>query len=260
MNGAPNPPGSVSLSPVARPDIRHILVVDDHVSFAEALAYRLDAEPGVHAFAATTVQQAQWVLAQRHVDVVLLNIGLEGGKGIGFARRAAAENSAVRIVVVTASEAEEHILEALDAGVSGWVPKGESVEYLMTVVNGTLCGETWIPPRLLTQVLAELKAATRHRTDHDQGLAVLTKREREILQCLVSGMTRDEIAEQLYLSRNTVRTHIQNSLKKLNVHSTLAAVSLARRILNRNPDAFLTDSGTASLSSRPSFPRTLSSG
>jgi DNA-binding NarL/FixJ family response regulator len=245
MTGPPRLPlGPASVSRMARPDVRHILVVDDHVSFAEALAYRLDAEPGVHAFAATTVQQAEWVLAQRHVDVILLNVELEEGKGIRFAREASAEHPAVRIVAVTASEAEEHILDALDAGISGWVPKGESVEYLMTVVSGTLSGETWIPPRLLTRVLAELKAR-RHRAEHEQSLAALTKREKEVLACLVSGMTRDEIADELFLSRNTVRTHIQNALKKLDVHSTLAAVSLARRILNRNPEAFLADSGTA---------------
>lgn len=232
------------VSRMAKPDLRHILVVDDHVSFAEALAYRLDAEPGVHAFAATTVQQAHWVLAQRHVDVMLLNVELEEGKGIAFARQAAIEHPDLRIVAVTASDAEDRILEALDAGVSGWVPKGESVEYLMTVVTGTLCGETWIPPRLLTRVLAELKAARRHHAEHEQNLAALTKREKEVLRCLASGMTRDEIADQLYLSRNTVRTHIQNSLKKLDVHSTLAAVSLARRIMSRNPEAFLADSGT----------------
>jgi DNA-binding NarL/FixJ family response regulator len=245
MTGPVKPPlGPASVSRMARPDLKHILVVDDHVSFAEALAYRLDAEAGVHAFAATTIQQAQWVLAQRHVDVMLLNVELEEGNGIAFVRQAAAEHPDLRIVAVTASEAEDRILEALDAGISGWVPKGESVEYLMTVVSGTLCGETWIPPRLLTRVLAELKVARRHHAEYEQSLASLTKREKEVLRCLVSGMTRDEIADQLYLSRNTVRTHIQNSLKKLDVHSTLAAVSLARRVLNKNPEAFLADSGT----------------
>jgi DNA-binding NarL/FixJ family response regulator len=231
---------------MARPDVRHILIVDDHVSFAEALAYRLDAEPGVHAFAATTAQQAQWVLAQRHVDVVLFSVELDGGKGIAFARQAAATQPAVRLVAVTADEAEDHIVEALDAGTSGWVPKGESVEYLMTVIRGTLCGETWIPPRLLTGVLAELRTA-RRGAEPDQALAALTKREMEVIRCLASGMTREEIADHLYLSRNTVRTHIQNSLKKLDVHSTLAAVSLVRRILSRSPEAFLAGSGTAGL-------------
>jgi DNA-binding NarL/FixJ family response regulator len=238
------PPGRPSLSLMARPDVRHVLIVDDQVSFAEALAYRLDAEPGVHAFAATTVQQARWVLAQRHVDVLLLNVDLEGGQGIEFAREAAAEHPAVRVVAVTASEAEDQILEALDAGIVGWVPKDESVQYLMAVVYGTLCGETWIPPRLLTRVIAELKATRHHRSDHDQSLAALTRREKEVLECLVSGMTRDEIADRLYLSRNTVRTHIQNSLKKLNVHSTLAAVSLARRVWSRSHEAFIADSRT----------------
>jgi len=219
--------GLAPSSRTSRPKATQVLVVDDHVSFAEALACRLDTETGMHAFAATTIEQAEWVLAQREVDVVLLNVELGGS--IAFSRHALSTHPDLHIVVVAASEGEDYVVEAVRAGVSAWVSKNESVDHLLSAVSGTLRGETWIPPRLLTSVIAELKSAQRDRVEHGQLLDALTRREKEVLRCLASGLTRDEIADQLYLSRNTVRTHIQSCLKKLNVHSTLAAVALARR-------------------------------
>jgi DNA-binding NarL/FixJ family response regulator len=212
-----------------RPSDRMILVVDDHVAFAEALAAVLDDVPGFQAFEATTITEAQQVLDGQEVDVVLLEVDLNGDDGIGFARRARSAKPDLRVVAVTASEDQNRIVKAVRVGVSGWVPKDEPIEYLVCVVNGVLRGETWIPPRLLTQVLAELFSAQRDARGLDQRLTTLSKREREVLDCLTRGMKKDEIARHLCVSRNTVRTHIQNILGKLGVHSILAAIALARR-------------------------------
>jgi DNA-binding NarL/FixJ family response regulator len=208
---------------------RQLLVVDDHRAFAEALVCRLGAEPEINAFAATTIPQARWVLTERQVDVALIDVDLDGHDGIRFAAEALADNPDVRVIVVTAGEDESRVVEAARMGVSGWVPKDESIEHLLAVVRGALRGETWIPPRLLTRVLAELTSAQRDHAEHESLMATLTRRESEILQCLASGMSREAIAGHLCLSRNTVRTHIQNLMGKLDVHSTLAAVALARR-------------------------------
>jgi RNA polymerase sigma factor (sigma-70 family) len=205
------------------------LVVDDHVAFAEALATVLDDVPGFQAFEATTIAEAQRVLDGQEVDVVLLEVDLNGDDGIGFARRARSEKPDLRVIAVTASEDQNRIVKAVRAGVSGWVPKDEPIEYLVSVVTGVLRGETWIPPRLLTQVLAELFSAQRDARGLNQRLTTLSKREREVLDCLTRGMKKDEIARHLCVSRNTVRTHIQNILGKLRVHSILAAIALARR-------------------------------
>jgi DNA-binding NarL/FixJ family response regulator len=78
-------------------------------------------------------------------------------------------------------------------------------------------------------VLSDLMAAEQERNEHETLVGALTPREREVLQCMVSGMTRSSIAQHLFLSPNTVRTHMQNVLGKLGVHSTLAAVAVARR-------------------------------
>lgn len=168
-------------------------------------------------------------LTKRRIDIVLLDVDLDGDDGIRFASKVRSANRDVRIVVVTACADESRVVDAVCAGVCGWVQKDEPVEHLLTVIYGSLRGETWIPPRLLTGVLAELMSARIDRAEHELLIATLTKREKEILRCLASGMPRDAIAGQLYLSRNTVRTHIQNLLGKLDVHSTLEAVALARR-------------------------------
>jgi DNA-binding NarL/FixJ family response regulator len=211
------------------PPDRAVLVVDDHVSFAEALATLLDGVPGLTAQAATTIGEAQRVLAESAVDVMLLEVGLAGDDGISFARSALRTNPRLRIIAVTASQNESRAVEAVRAGISGWVPKEEPIGELIETVRGTLEGETWIPPRLLTHVLVELVAAQQDTSGLERLLATLTRREHEILGCLLRGMKTDEIAELLCLSVHTLRTHIRNILRKLNVHSMLAAVALARQ-------------------------------
>lgn len=213
----------------AGPAIRKILVLDGYVTFAEALARRLDVEPGMRAFAATRIDQARRMLAKTRFDILLLDVMIDGQDGLRFADEALSEDPDIRIVVVTAGEENSQVVEAVRVGVSGWVPKSEPIEHLLAVVRGAMRGETWIPPALLTHVLAELKAAQRVHAERDALLARLTKREKEVMRCLVAGMSVDATAAQLYLSRNTVRTHIQNVLGKLHVHSAVAAVAVARR-------------------------------
>jgi DNA-binding NarL/FixJ family response regulator len=222
-------PTALASRRLPEPPARSLLVVDDYVAFAEALAWRLDTEPGLTASAVTTIEQARLALADRRFDVLLLDVDLDGHDGLRFAGEVLSASPHTRIVVVSAGDDEGKVVEAVRLGVCGWVPKGEPIEHLLAVVRGSFRGETWIPPRLLTHVLAELKSVQRDRAEHEGLLAALTRRENEILSCLAVGMNVNAIAGQLYLSRNTVRTHIQNMLGKLNVHSAVAAVAVARR-------------------------------
>jgi len=214
---------------IAGPAVSRILVLDGYVTFAEALARRLNVEPGMQAFAATTIAQARRMLAKTRSDILLLDVKIDGQDGLRFADEVLSGDPEIRIVVVTAGEENSQIVEAVWVGVCGWVAKSEPIDHLLAVVRGALRGETWIPPPLLTHVLAELKAARGDHSERDALLARLTKREKEIMRCLVAGMSVDATAARLYLSRNTVRTHIQNVLGKLNVHSAVAAVAVARR-------------------------------
>ncbi|MET9916781.1 response regulator transcription factor [Streptomyces sp. NPDC006435] len=231
-----------------------VLVVDDHRIFAESLAAALTAEPDVDVAAAGSGPAALRCLERataegRGYDVVLVDAELgalapgvrpapvpvpNGGEnapvdGLSLVAGVHIARPAVRTVVLAERDDPHRAALALQAGASGWVAKDCSLQRLLAVVRGVLRGETHLPPALLTGVLKELTAARKHRTESERLVESLTPREREVLRCMVAGLGRKAVAERLFLSPHTVRTHMQNVLGKLGVHSTLAAVALARR-------------------------------
>ncbi|GGT34696.1 response regulator transcription factor [Streptomyces purpureus] len=228
-----------------------VLVVDDHRIFAESLAAALAAEPDVDVSAAGSGPAALRCLERaaaegRRFDVMLVDADLGAGAapavarpvpdgpdplvdGISLVTGVRSGQPAVRMVVLAEKDDPRRAALALQAGASGWVAKDCSLQRLLTVIRGVLRDETHLPPALLTGVLRELTAARKHRTESEQLVESLTPREREVLRCMVAGLGRKAVAERLFLSPHTVRTHMQNVLGKLGVHSTLAAVALARR-------------------------------
>ncbi|WNF31245.1 response regulator transcription factor [Streptomyces sp. C11-1] len=232
-----------------------VLVVDDHRIFAESLAAALAAEPDVDVSAAGNGPAALRALERaaaegRAYDVMLVDAELgaltpdgapavavpaprqgEPGlvDGISLVAGVRSGRPAVRSVVLAEKDDPRCAARALQAGASGWVAKDCSLQRLLAVIRGVLRDETHLPPALLTGVLRELTAARKHRTESERLVESLTPREREVLRCMVAGLGRKAVAELLFLSPHTVRTHMQNVLGKLGVHSTLAAVALARR-------------------------------
>ncbi|MFG2650885.1 LuxR C-terminal-related transcriptional regulator [Streptomyces sp. NPDC048436] len=232
-----------------------VLVVDDHRIFAESLAAALAAEPDVDVSAAGSGPAALRCLERgiaegRRYDVLLVDADLgatasvpgvrpapsvqEGNAdglvdGISLVAGVRSGQPMVRTVVLAERDDPRRAALALQAGASGWVAKDCSLSRLLTVIRGVLREETHLPPALLTGVLRELTAARKHRTESERLVESLTPREREVLRCMVAGLGRKAVAERLFLSPHTVRTHMQNVLGKLGVHSTLAAVALARR-------------------------------
>ncbi|WP_031053179.1 MULTISPECIES: response regulator transcription factor [unclassified Streptomyces] len=230
-----------------------VLVVDDHRIFAESLAAALAAEPDVEVSAAGSGPAALRALERaaaegRGYDVLLVDaeLGAQSAAdppvvpeprreesaavhGIALVAGVRAARPGVRCVVLAEKDDPRTAARALQAGASGWVAKDCSLQRLLAVVRGVLRDETHLPPALLTGVLRELTAARKHRTESERLVESLTPREREVLRCMVAGLGRKAVAERLFLSPHTVRTHMQNVLGKLGVHSTLAAVALARR-------------------------------
>jgi DNA-binding NarL/FixJ family response regulator len=133
------------------------------------------------------------------------------------------------VVAMSESRDERLLGAAVRAGVRGWVEPTTSANHLVRVLHGVARGETWFPPALMTSVLDSLLEANIAGVKEDSVLSTLSGRERTVLACLVQGLSRQEIAKQLCVSPHTVRTHINNLLHKLDVHTTLAAVSIARR-------------------------------
>ncbi|MFF7452699.1 LuxR C-terminal-related transcriptional regulator [Kitasatospora sp. NPDC008115] len=149
--------------------------------------------------------------------------------GITLLARVRRHHPGLRAIVLATADDPQRAARALHAGATGWVAKESSLARLLAVIRGVLRDETHLPPALLTGVIRELTTARRDRTESERLVDTLTPREKQILRCMVAGLGRQAVAERLYLSPHTVRTHMQNVLGKLGVHSTLAAVAVARR-------------------------------
>ena len=205
-----------------------VLIVDDHALFAEALAARLGREPDLVILPiAADVRRALALTATERPRVLVLDLTLGAESGLDVLDRVRERHPDVRVVVLTAMDDLDTMVRAVRRGAVGWLEKTESAELVARVVRSAARQGGWIPPDVLGDVLRALV-----RDGGDAGgdlLAGLTPREREVLQCMVDGLGRTEIAGRLGLSANTVRTHTQNLLAKLGLHSALEAITLAMR-------------------------------
>lgn len=208
-------------------------VIDGQRTFAEAVAATIAAEPGLDLVAvAESTTAARRLLHGRHVDVVLLDSELTGS--LDFAAEltstGAATASPVRVIMLGPVSGVARAVEALRAGIAGWVPKEESVEQLLRIISGAMRDELWLPPTVLAPVLKLLlRNQDERNTPGNHPLGTLTPREREVLAYLAEGNGRRETAERMHLSTHTVRSHLQNLMGKLGVHTTLEAVAVARQ-------------------------------
>jgi DNA-binding NarL/FixJ family response regulator len=147
------------------------------------------------------------------------------------------EAAAPNLVLVADHADGDALIPAVRAGVRGWVPRGAAVEALLAAVRAAGAGGVWLPPRALTSVLEALVWSSPPEDPVEALLGALTPREREVLLCLAEGLGRPAVAARLGMSTNTVRTHVQSILAKLDVSSSLAAVALVRGAGHDGPDA-----------------------
>jgi len=208
-----------------------IAVIDDHRVFAEALAVRLSVEPDIQVVGtAGSSAEALELFSHNEIDVVVLDLDLAGEDGLTLGRQLRDRWSDLGIVVVTAVAGDDNrVAEAVQMGVRGWVAKESAVRGLLSAVRGAAQDDTHLPAPLLTRALVSLSERGTTSTPEAEAIALLTPRELDVMRCLIEGMSRNEIGTLLYVSPNTVRTHIQSILHKLDVHSALTAVAFARR-------------------------------
>ena len=207
-----------------------VFVIDSERTFADALAARLEAEEDVEVVAAVHARTpAQCLIVGRYADVLLLDGDLPERAGIRLCEELCGRDEAPRVIVLSYSSEAERIVDSVRAGAVAWVRKDESIDHLLRVIRGVAQGETWLPPAEVGHVLRLLMAGRQQQQDNDGLLAALTPREREVLACLAEGSGRREVAERLHLSANTVRTHLQNLMAKLGVHTAIEAVALTWR-------------------------------
>jgi DNA-binding NarL/FixJ family response regulator len=210
------------------PDIR-VLIADSKPLFGEAVRAELEAQPDVSVIGLATdgmqaVAQARMLIP----DVVVLDVNVPNGDGVRATRLIVDETHA-SVLLVADDEDEELLLEAVHAGAAGYVSRGAPLGELIEGVRGVARGDVAIPREMLPGLIRGL---VRRRRDQEVALrvtSVLTRREREILAMLSEGADNDRIAQVLVISPQTVRTHTQNILRKLGVHSRLEAAAFVLR-------------------------------
>ena len=199
-----------------------VLVVDDHKLFAEAVQLALE-KHGMDVVIAITADDALAAAGGHEPDVVLLDIGLPDRSGLHLGREILEAHPDTKIVIVTSLEDQRALQEAVKLGFHGFLTKDTKLPQLVRAIRDVSEGQLVVPHRL----------ATRRRNGESEEVALLasqlTPREREVLSLLVAGSNSSEIARALRVSPNTVRTHVQSILAKLQVHSRLEAVAFARR-------------------------------
>jgi DNA-binding NarL/FixJ family response regulator len=211
-----------------------IAIFDRERTFAEALAARLALETGLEIVGVIqSVQSAMGVMVTEHASILLLDGDLPGDAALSLCTEISGRNDTPRVVVLSDSSVAERIVRAIRVGAAAWVNKGTSVEELLRVIYGVQRGETYLPPDTIGPVLRLLIEQDDDRRHTDAIIAALTPREREVLFHLANGRCRQDVAEMLHVSSNTVRTHLQNLMAKLGVHSSLEAVAWARSRLDR---------------------------
>ena len=203
-----------------------VLFVEDHQLLAEALAAMLAREPDMEVVGtAGSVADAK-VMARERVDVVLMDYRLPDGTGADATRAIKARWPAARVVMLTAVKDDETVLESIQAGADGYLTKDRAADDVVQAVRAAYAGETLLPRSVIVEI-ARRVAAAKERGDDRKLVEPLTPRELEVLRALTDGLSTPEICEKLYIAPNTLRTHVQNIMGKLRVHSKLEAVAFA---------------------------------
>jgi DNA-binding NarL/FixJ family response regulator len=205
-----------------------VLFVEDHQLLAEALSAMLDREPDMEVVGIAGSVAESKVMARERVDVVLMDFRLPDGTGAEATRAIKARWPVARVVMLTALKDDETVLESIQAGADGYLTKDRAADDVVQAVRAAYAGETLLPRSVIMEI-ARRVAAAKERGDDRRVVEPLTPRELEVLRALTDGLSTPEICERLFIAPNTLRTHVQNIMGKLRVHSKLEAVAFALR-------------------------------
>jgi two-component system, NarL family, nitrate/nitrite response regulator NarL len=202
-----------------------VIVADDHPLFREGVITSLTNSDDIVVVAeAGSAEETVRLVGDERPDVVLLDAGMPGG-GLQAVSRIASDWPATRIVMLTVSDDEHTVASAMRGGASGYVLKGVSADELRGVVRSVYRGETYVPPALA--VALRRPAPDPARSDP---LAVLSRRERQVLELLAMGLSNQQIALKLARSEKSIKAHVTHILRKLQVRSRVEAALLGARL------------------------------
>jgi len=209
------------------------LIVDDHALFRRGLEIVLVTEPDIEVVGeagdgAEAVQRAGESLP----DVVLMDIKMPRSSGIEACRSIKDVAPSARIIILTMSDEEEDLFDAIKAGASGYLLKDIPLDQVAEAVRSVHGGQSLISPSMAGKLLTEFASIARRETEEsprEVPAPKLTDREMQVLKLVARGMNNRDIAKELFSSDNTVKNHVRNILEKLQIHSRMEAVMVAVR-------------------------------
>lgn len=219
-----------------------LLLVDDQVLFRKAIASLLNANPNVEVVGeAENGREAVEKARELKPDLVLMDIRMPEMDGIQATRLIKAKMPEVRIVILTVSDEEEDLFEAIKSGAQGYLLKNLRPEVLFEFLEGVLRGEAAISPVLASKILDEFVKQFKKPRQVFQPDVELTEREKEVLRLVVRGASNKDIANALYISEGTVKNHLHNTLKKLHIRNRAQATAYALRegIVKDTPEGYI---------------------
>jgi DNA-binding NarL/FixJ family response regulator len=216
-------PGELGASPRIR-----VLVADDQQLVRRGFRVILESEPDIEVVGEAADGREAVELARRHRPAVaLLDIRMPVLDGLQAARQIMAPGLATRVVILTTFGADDYVYEALSAGASGFLLKDAPAEQLITAVRCVAAGDALIDPAITRRLIARFALAARPAAGLPAELSGLTARELDVLRQLARGLSNAEIAAELVVEENTVKTHISRMLAKLGLRDRVQAVVLA---------------------------------
>ena len=183
---------------------------------------------------AKNLKEAFLHIEQQHISLALVDLGLPDGNGIELIEKLRAQDSSALILVISAWSTQESLFSAIKAGATGYVLKERDDAEVLLSIRSILRGGAPIAPFIAQEILKQISAsvitAAKDGKSLDSEVALLTNRETEILDLVAQGMSNKEIAEQLFVSKYTVESHIKHIYRKLSVTKRTKAVSTARSL------------------------------
>ena len=205
-----------------------VLLADDHALFRAGITSLLEAWGNEVVGQASDGLDALEQTRRLHPDLVLMDIRMPRCNGLEATRLIKAEMPDVKIVMVTVSDDDKDVFDAIKSGAQGYLLKDMSEEEFSRTLTGITAGEAPLSRGLATKILEEFGRLSDERRSEDAAEQdELTKREREVLQLVAGGSTNREIASALYISENTVSFHMKNILSKLHLRNRAHAVAYA---------------------------------
>ena len=202
------------------------MIADDQTLFRSGLARLLDEDPRVEIVGqAVDGVEAVKLAMKLKPDVLLMDLKMPNLDGVEATRQIHAQSPEVKVLILTTFDADNHVIQALEAGVSGYVLKDSVAEAIITSIQAVASGERVMAGAVANRVLEMLTGKATPKEFYDG----LTAREVEILKLLATGMANKQIAFRLKISEKTVRNHVSNTYEKLNIFDRSQAVLYAVR-------------------------------